>query len=269
VHALALALTIVASQAAEDPIEVLDRARVAGELDPAGLRDNWVDRARLLAERGDPEGAERALAIALRIDRDLVLDEALLLLGPMLESARAGLPEEGRALSVELEKTDAGVRARLVADDLGLVRGAEVELAESQVVPAKLSVDAPEAELLVTGPVPDEVAVYLLDEHGNVLGGRRVNLLKPEAAPEKVTPASPDDGPELSGLAVAGSSLAITGALVLAGCAAGTVVVASGPPEDREPMTTVFVAGALVGAAVGAIGIGLAATDRVMNGGAS
>ncbi len=151
----------------ESAVAMLQALRARG-----GLTAEELSRAWLLEGMGrallDDEGADRAFAIALRLDGAIdpgVKQPAIR--GPF-EAAKASLPPPAEALMATARARPAsgglkaGVRLELLADDLGLVAGVRVD--EQQV---RLSADSPVA--FAPHPAADEAAIVLVDEHGNAL----------------------------------------------------------------------------------------------------
>lgn len=253
VIALALSLSF-----ALQPVDLpeLRAQRITGQLGPAELRDNLVSAARLHAEAGDVEAAERDLAVALRVDPDLVLEEGLLLLAPLLKRARA-VVEAGGGLRFSLSEKDGVLIIALDVDDLALVSGAEVEIG-GVVEKRALDQETPTARVALGDSA--SASVYLVDEYGNVLAGDRQDraaLTKP-AAP--VAPVVEVRGPDRSSaMTTTGGVLALTGFVIFAG-SAGTAATLAQDPEAGFLPPLLFGVG-IVGAAAGTLGIGLMALD--------
>lgn len=158
---------------AAEALELLEARLVEGKLGPAELTRLWSLKGRALGVIGQGAKAQEAFSVALRVDPEwrLPAGEADPEITGPYHAALAVLPARSKSLSVWL-RLEAGddrskLRYQLVADDLGLVSGAEVQ-AGDVVREVALSLDDVPRELALPAGT-GAIAFRLLDAHGNAL----------------------------------------------------------------------------------------------------
>jgi hypothetical protein len=297
VHALALAFVLLPVSPTEIEIPSPEEALAAAEqrLEEGGLTREesvraWLDKADAFASLRDPAKAERAFAVALRIDRGLAppaLEDELE--RTAFERARDSLPPDDQALDVRVVVVERGgppgMTVQVEADDMGLVGGAELRVAGEVVSELQISRSDPKARSpLHPGNVAGLLTVIFVDAYGNEL--RRVELegraqqttmdkvIERDGTSPDVTDADVTDPDGLGGFAPSGELrwLTLGGATAIAvgaiGVAAAGMWLASvdaGDVDAPEGAREVALVG--VGIATGVIVLGgvFVVTDFVLS----
>ena len=260
--ALTRAQALIDDGKATDALQLLDARLVDGELSPADLARLWSLKARAYGLVGQGQQAQRAFAIALRIDpawRLAASETDPEVRGPF-HAALAALPSRSKALwaHVKLARSSEGsaLTYALVADDLGLVATAELEAAGTrEVVPL---VPGPQRRVLddrAEGPV----TLRFLDEHRNCLREERLELSGGAASSE---PPSASSG--LRWLSLGGGAALAAGALgVMTSGIAWMTRDAGQKTGDGE--RELFLGGVLVGTGLVVVGGALIVTDFALD----
>jgi hypothetical protein len=278
-------LTLAAAPSLDD----VERRLEEGALSARDNAQAWLDKGLAHAALDQADQAQRAFAVALRIQRGLTppaFDSELA--RDAFEAARDALPSDDEALDtrvVVVESGDApGMSVQVEADDLGLVAGAELRVSGEVVSELQLSRSDPKARSpLHPGNVVGLLAVVFVDGYGNEL--RRVEI-EGTAAPvadaggagegkvierEGSAPTGVVDSPqasssgELRWLSLGGGTAMGVGAVGVAAAGMWLAALDAGDVDGPDGAREVALAGVIVGTAVVAIGGALVVTDLVMN----
>lgn len=246
------AAALVRERRLVEAIEGVQTLRAGGGLTPAQLAETWRLEGRALGALGQGGAAERAFAIALRIEPEarMPLDAEGPEVAHPYQAALAALPAARRALwahaRLEEEAEGVALHHRLAADDLGLVAGAAL-------VSGSLSLAISPSRDGARTLLPPAIAsgrFVLLDPAGNALWERDLRARQP-AAPDPTTRLIAHRGPRLG--ALLGGSLAAVGAVGVFGT--GIAMALASPEVARDPRArAAYGAGALAGTALIALG---------------
>jgi len=256
-------------------VELAQQGLASGRLAAADVARAWLVRGRCHALEGDVQRAERAYAVAVRVQPDLVFPTD----DPVWERVRP----EGRAPASALTlaaatvvvEGDGGAFVAVAVqaqDDLGLgrafvlVNGDEREVARAPVErPADGAGDVASPPTHRFSGIPVEgLRARLLDRHGNVL--RDVAVVVDDAARAALvaagaTPASSTPAPT-SWLTLVGAGTAAAG---FVGAMAGGVLFAQEAPGDEDGAALPALVGFVGGVGLFVVGGALIAVDAIVD----
>jgi hypothetical protein len=218
-------------------VELARDAVKTGQLDPGPLAQAWLVRGRCHVLAGEPDKAERAYAVAVRINPDVLLptdDDVLARLRPEGRGEQTALRLMARAVVLG---EGGGVAGAVVGIDVALQD--DLGLAHSVVlVDAERDREVAGAPVVVEGgPRPGLVPVHRLS--GFPVMGLKARLLDKAGNRLRVVPVEVDDD--------------VRRALAIAGAAA------PGTPTQERPVTAL----AYVGAGVLTAGFATAAVTGI------
>lgn len=233
-----------------------------GALPRRETAEAWLLRGKCYVLAGDLDRAERSYAVALRLEPGPVAvdDNAF-------AAARQALPPPGAALAARAAVLDpalapGALEVELLADDLLLVRAAVVRPAAGGEEVARFPLEAGKARHKVSGleevQAGAELALVLLDKHGNELIEAPVEGLVDGHAPRVITPAA---GPARPTVLTTLGATALGAGIV--GVVASGIALASLGPTARDEDASAWLVG--VGASTGLflVGAGLVVVDQV------
>jgi hypothetical protein len=257
--------TLLDDKRPSEALELIAGALEAGGLDVEAHHALWVLRARSHGLLGQGQQAQQAFAVALRLLPEWRLEgqNDPQVSGPY-NAAFAVLPPERRALFARVEVREEEKRRRiaytLVADDLGVVAGAEAHLDGEKLTDLVLSLDEPEGTWpLDPSSVKGKLELRLVDAWGNAL---RV-LDVPDAPAADAAQASAPA--ELRWLTLSGGTALAIGAIGVTAAGIWLSAVDSDQVDPPDGAREVALAG--VGVATGVIVIGgiLVVTDFLLS----
>lgn len=258
-------LAAPAEPAASEPTSALEAARAAlaaaapdcdrmalaalqtGALDEGGVAEAWILRGRCALLGNDLERAERAFAVAVRVDPAVPgVDH-----DTFRRARAAALPA---SLSFAARRGGDVVSLELLSDDRQLAHSAcIVDGAQER---ARVPLEVGRASQTVTVAATAMLEARLLDRHGNVL--LRQPVTAAPAAPAEAPPSTPprSGGPGVVTWVGAG----LLGAGMIGMTAASVAVASTGATVLDEAPILVAAVGA--GAAVFLVGAGLVVLDQ-------
>lgn len=250
---------------AAEALTLLEGRLVEGDLEPGALARLWSLKGRALGLVGQGAKAQEAFAVALRIDPAWRLSPSERdpeISGPY-HAALAALPPQSRALAVwlRLAEIEGGLELsyQLVADDLGLVSGAEIVSGGAAREVALTLEDAPK-KVTLPADVGGAVSFRLLDAHGNTLREEELEL----SAGAPADPASSTPTRQPRWLALGGGSAMAAGALGVMAAGIGMAAVDDGQKAPDGTRDLLF-GGVLVSTGLVVVGGALVATDFLLD----